>query len=162
MVALLIMVEQYRRGDAQRRAAVARRYLDQLAHVDNWDLVDSSAPYILGPHVAATDDVALLEDLARSEHLWSRRVAVLATFHHIRAGDPAPTLRVAELLVDDGHDLIHKAVGWMLREVGTHCGVEVEEAFLRRHLATMPRTMLRYAIERFPEDRRRAYLAGDV
>jgi 3-methyladenine DNA glycosylase AlkD len=122
--------------------------------------VDSSAPQIVGAHLESGDR-SLLERLARSESLWERRIAILATQHFIRRGDFGTTLTIAEMLVDDRHDLIHKAVGWMLREVGNRDRA-AEEGFLRRHHRTMPRTMLRYAIEKFPPDLRQAYLRGEM
>ncbi len=130
-----------------------------MRFVNNWDLVDGSAPELVGAHLAQGDDLSLLDDLARSESIWERRIAMIATLYFIRADEPAPALHVAELLVHDAHPLIHKAAGWMLREVGKR-DREAEEAFLRKHNRTMPRTMLRYAIERFPEPLRKEYLAG--
>ncbi|HLP40862.1 MAG TPA: DNA alkylation repair protein, partial [Fibrobacteria bacterium] len=131
--------------------------------VNNWDLVDSSAPYILGAWLLEEGGLearpGLLDSLAASASLWDRRIAVLATFRFIRAGRFGETLRLAERLLGDREDLIHKAVGWMLREIGER-DREAEEVFLRRHCRTMPRTMLRYAIEKFPEPRRQAYLKG--
>lgn len=159
MLALLVMVRAHARGDAPTRDALHRLYLDNTARVNNWDLVDGSAPEVVGAHLAQGDDLSLLDELARSEILWERRIAMLATLHFIRAGEPGPALHVAELLVHDEHPLIHKAVGWMLREVGNR-DREAEEAFLRQYSRTMPRTMLRYAIERFPEPLRQEYLTG--
>jgi 3-methyladenine DNA glycosylase AlkD len=158
LLALLLLVDAYRRGDEQTREAAYRLYLDNTRYVDNWDLVDSSAPHVVGAHLA-TRDRGMLDRLARSPVLWERRIAILATQQFIRLGDFSTTLRIAEVLVDDGHDLIHKAVGWMLREVGERDRA-AEEAFLRRHHRTMPRTMLRYAIEKFDPDLRRRYLRG--
>lgn len=160
LLALLLLVQASARGDRQDRESIYRAYLANTRHVNNWDLVDSSAEHIVGPQVR-TDDLAPLEQLARSPDLWERRIAILATFHFIKRGEFAPTLRISRLLLTDPHDLIHKAVGWMLREVGKR-RLDVEEAFLRQHYRAMPRTMLRYAIERFPEARRRQYLAGEV
>ncbi len=160
LLALLLLVDAYKRGDEPAREALYRLYLENTRYVNNWDLVDSSAPHIVGAHLAARDR-GILERLARSEALWERRIAIIATQHLIRRGDFDTTLRIAELLVGDGHDLIHKAVGWMLREVGDRDRA-AEEAFLRRHHRTMPRTMLRYAIEKFPPDLRRRYLRGEA
>jgi 3-methyladenine DNA glycosylase AlkD len=160
LLALLLMVDAYGRGTAQAREAIHRLYLESTAYVDNWDLVDTSAPGIVGAHLEAGDR-GLLERLARSDSLWERRIAIIATQHFIRGGDFGTTLRIAEMLVDDGHDLIHKAVGWMLREVGNRDRA-AEEAFLRRHHRTMPRTMLRYAIEKFSPELRQAYLRGEM
>lgn len=153
--ALFALVDRYRRAAAERET-VARFYLDHLDSVNSWDLVDGSAPQLLGEHLLSRDR-SVLYRLARSGHLWRQRVAVVATFRFIRAGQFDDTLRLAELLRDHPHDLIHKAVGWMLREVGKR-DQAVEERFLDHHAARMPRTMLRYAIERFDPERRRHYL----
>jgi 3-methyladenine DNA glycosylase AlkD len=160
LFALLLLVDAYKYGDAQTREAIYRLYLANTRYVNNWDLVDSSAPYIVGAHLA-DQDRSVLDELARSESVWERRIAILATQHFIRQDDFSATLRIAETLVDDGHDLIHKAVGWMLREVGNR-NRAAEESFLIRHHRTMPRTMLRYAIEKFPPDLRQRYLRGEA
>jgi len=161
LVALFILVDRFARGEPAVREQIYAAYLQHVPrHVNNWDLVDSSAHLIVGAHLESRDR-ALLYELARSPNLWSRRVAIIATFWFIRRGSFDDTLRVAELLLDDEHDLIHKAVGWMLREVCNRDRAAAER-FLARHCARMPRTMLRYAIERLPEKRRRAYLAGAV
>jgi len=157
LTALLILVRQYERGDEAARERIARFYLARRKAVNNWDLVDSSAPYILGRHLL-TRDRAILSSLARSRDLWERRIAIVATLAFIREGDFADTLAIAERLLDDPHDLIHKATGWMLREVGKKDQAALER-FLAAHAARMPRTMLRYAIERFPERKRKAYMA---
>lgn len=160
LLALLLLVDAYGRGDADTREGVYRLYLANTRYINNWDLVDLSAPHVVGAHLA-DGDRAELERLARSDSLWERRIAIVATQHFIRRGEFGTALRIAEMLVRDRHDLIHKAVGWMLREVGNRDRA-AEEAFLRRHLPVMPRTMLRYAIEKFPPELRRAYLAGTV
>lgn len=163
LLALFLMVHAYEKGDAAVRQAVFKAYLDNRRFVNNWDLVDSSAPNIVGAWLLEEGGLKrqprLLETLARSGKLWDRRIAVLATFRFIKAGSFKPALDLAELLVDDPEDLIHKAVGWMLRELGDR-DRDAEEAFLGRHCRTMPRTMLRYAIEKFPEGRRKAWLKG--
>ena len=156
LLALIILVNAYQRGDDAERAEIYKLYLAQLDRVNNWDLVDSSAPYLIGPHLLNRSRTTLFR-LARSQNLWHRRVAVLATFHFIRAGDFADTLRLAERLRDDEHDLMHKAVGWMLREIGKR-DVVVFRKYLDQHAAFMPRTMLRYAIEKLSERERRRYL----
>jgi 3-methyladenine DNA glycosylase AlkD len=158
LLALLILVDQYRRANEADRRAIYRAYLANIRHVDNWDLVDLSAEHIVGAHLTP-NRLSELEGLARAESLWERRIAIMATFRWIKQGTHAPTLRIAELLLNDPHDLIHKAVGWMLREVGKR-DIEQEELFLRHHYRRMPRTMLRYAIEQFPEQRRLLYLRG--
>jgi len=158
LLALLLLVEHYRRGTNAERESIYQAYLANTEHINNWDLVDSSAEHIVGAHTEPRK-LGILVDLARSESVWERRIAMLATFHWIRRGQFAPALRIAKLLLTDSHDLIHKAVGWMLREVGKR-DRGVEEAFLREQYRKMPRTMLRYAIERFPEARRQQYLLG--
>jgi 3-methyladenine DNA glycosylase AlkD len=159
LFALLLMVDAFARADGAGREAIHRMYLAGTRYINNWDLVDLSAPQIVGAQLEGRDR-SLLDRLARSESLWERRIAMLATLHFIRRGDFAPTLHVAEMLVDDRHDLIHKAVGWMLREVANR-DRDTAESFLRRHHRTMPRTMLRYAIEKFPDDLRRHYMRRD-
>ena len=156
LFALLLMVDAYPRADQAGREAIHRLYLASTDRINNWDLVDLSAPQIVGAHLEGRDR-SPLDRLARSELLWERRIAMLATQHFIRRGEFAPTLHVAEVLVNDRHDLIHKAVGWMLREVANRHR-ETAEDFLRRHHRTMPRTMLRYAIEKFPDALRRHYM----
>jgi 3-methyladenine DNA glycosylase AlkD len=157
LTALFILVRHYERGDEAARERIARFYLANRKAVNNWDLVDSSAPYILGRHLLARDRAILLR-LARSRDLWETRIAIVATLAFIREGDFADTLAIAERLLGDPHDLIHKAVGWMLREVGKR-GPDALERFLAKHAARMPRTMLRYAIEKFPEKKRKAHMA---
>jgi 3-methyladenine DNA glycosylase AlkD len=161
MTALLILVEQYRRGDETRKRAVFDLYLENTAWINNWDLVDLTAPHIVGAQLF-NEDRTMLKTLAFSKNLWERRIAVLSTFYFIGHGECCDALEIAELLLHDSHDLIHKAVGWMLREVGKRCSMEQECTFLDAHAATMPRTMLRYAIERFPEHARLKYLRVKV
>jgi 3-methyladenine DNA glycosylase AlkD len=160
LFAVLLLVEQYKRGDAAARARIYDHYLANRRYVNNWDIVDSSAHLIVGPQLQDGDREILFE-LATSEVLWDRRIAMMATFHFIRQRDFVDALRLAEVLLDDDEDLIHKAVGWMLREIGNRDRA-AEEAFIDAHYKRMPRTMLRYAIEKFPERRRRAYLHGAV
>lgn len=156
LLALLILVRRYERRPAARPELVAL-YLREIEHVNNWDLVDSSAPYLLGPWLLDRDR-SLLPRLAASPSLWERRIAILATLAFIRAGQFADTLALATQLRDDPHDLLHKAVGWMLREVGQRHPAALR-AFLDSHAAAMPRTTLRYAIEKFPAPERAAWLA---
>ena len=160
LLGLILLVGIYQRGEGAHKQAVYDAYLAHTRHINNWDLVDASAEHIVGPHVIP-DKLEVLERLARSPDLWERRIAMLATFHGIKQGQFAPALRVATLLLDDRHDLIHKAVGWMLREIGKRDRA-VEQAFLREHHEVLPRTALRYAIEHFPERERRRYLAGSI
>lgn len=158
LLALLILVRQYARAEPAHREAIYRLYMSRTAQINNWDLVDCSAEHIVGAHLRDGKRTRLLR-LAISEVLWERRIAIMATFYYVKRGEFADTLRVARLLRDDPHDLIHKAVGWMLREVGKRSRT-VEEEFLQQHAKRMPRTMLRYAIERFPQQLRRRYLAA--
>jgi len=156
LLALLLMVQAYRQGDAGVQARIYRAYLKNARFVNNWDLVDASAEHIVGAWLSGRDK-APLDKLARSPFLWERRIAIVSTFHTIRHREYSDTLRMAERLLADTEDLIHKAVGWMLREVGKR-DQQVLEAFLQKHARKMPRTMLRYAIERFPEPQRLRYL----
>ncbi len=156
MLALLLMVDAHQRGDQAQRQAIADAYLENLTRVNNWDLVDSSAPYLLGAHVDPTD-TAVLDALAASDNVWARRVAMLATQFHIRRDEFAPALRIATALRHDPHPLLQKAVGWMLREVGNRDRA-AEVAFLARHWRTMPRTAVRYAIEKLPPSDRRRFM----
>jgi 3-methyladenine DNA glycosylase AlkD len=158
LFALFLLINKYDRGGPEARARIARLYLGKRQFINNWDLVDSSAHLILGPHLQ-DGDRRLLDRFARSRNLWERRIAMLTTLCYIRQKDYADALRIAALLIDDREDLIHKAVGWMLREVGNR-DPAAERAFLDRHAAHMPRTMLRYAIEKFPEEERLRYLKG--
>lgn len=162
MFALLLMVHRFKSKNSaeSEQEEIYNHYMENISFVNNWDLVDSSAHHILGPWLE-TRDHALLFELAHSESLWKRRIAVIATFHFINSGEYDDSFRLALLLIRDPEDLIQKAVGWMLREIGNRSREE-EERFLRRHYRNMPRTMLRYAIEKFPENIRRAYLAGDI
>jgi 3-methyladenine DNA glycosylase AlkD len=158
LLALLILVHQFARSDPRRRRAIYRFYLKHRRLVNNWDLVDCSAEYLVGPYLRGGDR-STIQRLAVSSRVWDRRIAIMATFHSIKHGEYGDTLRLARLLLKDSHDLVHKAVGWMLRELGKR-DREIEERFLRRHAAQMPRTMLRYAIERFPPRLRRRYLGA--
>lgn len=156
LLAVLILVRQYDRGREAERAAIFRLYMGSLDRVNNWDIVDSSAPRIVGRHLEGKGRATLMR-LARSKHLWSRRVAVLATAWDIGQGDFRTTLLLAKMLLTDDRDLIHKAVGWMLREVGQRDRA-VLEAFLTKHATKMPRTMLRYAIEKLPPPDRNRHM----
>lgn len=160
LLALLLLVRLYARGDGATREKVYRLYLRKTRFINNWDLVDSSAEHIVGAFLLDKGREPL-QRLAKSADLWERRIAVLATFHFIKRGEFGETLGIARTLLSDPEDLIHKAVGWMLREVGGR-DPEAEEAFLREHYRRMPRVMLRYAIEKFPEEKRRRYLKGEV
>ncbi|MDD4019330.1 MAG: DNA alkylation repair protein [Kiritimatiellae bacterium] len=158
LLALLLMVQAYRQGEAGAQERIYRAYLQHTRFINNWDLVDASAEHIVGAWLSGRDKGPLVV-LANSPCLWERRIAIVATFYFIRRGDFSATLRVAEQSLHDTEDLIHKASGWMLREVGKR-EQKVLEAFLKKHGKRMPRTMLRYAIERFPEPLRLGYLRG--
>lgn len=159
-LALMVLVRQFDRGSEERREQIYKFYLAQTRFINNWDLVDGSAPYIVGPFLWKRGRRQLYV-LARSTSLWEKRIAILATLHFIRQKDFADALKISKILLTDKHDLIHKAVGWMLREIGKR-DIAVEESFLKTHHRRMPRTMLRYAIERFPEVSRRKYLLGQM
>ncbi len=156
MTALLILVAKFNEGNEREKKKIFNLYLKNTKYINNWDLIDVTVAHIVGAYLFDKDR-AVLYKLAKSKNLWERRIAIIATHHFIRNDDFYDTLTLAELLVDDNHDLIHKAVGWMLREVGKK-DLEVEEVFLRKHYKTMPRTMLRYAIERFAEEKRMFYM----
>lgn len=158
LLALFMLVAGYRKGDDGQKQAIYRAYLDNTKHINNWDLVDSSAEHIIGAHLSGRDRKPLYR-LARSKSLWERRIGIMSTFCFIKQRDFADTLALSELLLYDKEDLLHKAVGWMLREVGNR-DKAAEESFLASHYRQMPRTMLRYAIEKFPEVDRQAYLHG--
>jgi 3-methyladenine DNA glycosylase AlkD len=159
LVALLILARRYTSAPSSKeKEEIIKFYLDNIKQVNNWDLVDLSAPNILGAHLVDNRDMRkLLYRLARSENIWERRIAIVSTHHFIRKGDFSDTLKIAEMLLQDRHDLIHKAAGWMLREVGKR-DAAAEEAFIEKHCSIMPRMMFRYAIERLPESKRRHYM----
>jgi 3-methyladenine DNA glycosylase AlkD len=159
-LALLMLVEAFKAGDEPARRRIYDLYLSNTRFINNWDLVDCSAAQIVGGWLRGRS-TAPLTRLAKSKLLWERRIAIIATFDGIRRGEFDDTFRIAARLLRDDHDLIHKAVGWMLREVGKRDGA-AERAFLADRYKTMPRTMLRYAIERFPEMERRKYLRGAI
>lgn len=159
-LALLILVHAFTKGDAIAKQKIYEAYLQHTDYINNWDLVDISAPHIVGAYLFDQSRKPLYK-LAKSNSLWERRIAIIATQHFIRQKDFDDTLQIAKLLLYDKHDLIQKAVGWMLREIGNR-DFAVEEAFLQQHYNTMPRTMLRYAIEKFPEPKRQAYLKGTI
>lgn len=161
LIALLLLIQAYRKGNDERREGIFNFYLAHTRCINNWDLVDVSAEHIVG-HFLKDRSKERLYSLARSAMLWERRIAILATFHYIKMGSPDETLKIARIVIDDRHDLIQKAVGWMLREVGKRCSQEIEEAFLKEHYRKIGRTALRYAIERFTPEKRRAWLKGDV
>ena len=160
LLSLLILIRKYAKASEKEKANIFNSYLKHTKFINNWDLVDLSAHHIVGAFII-NKDKKLLYQLAKSNLLWERRIAVLATFYFIKNRKFVESLKISELLISDKHDLIHKAVGWMLRELGKR-DQPVEEAFLDKHAHLMPRTMLRYAIERFPEEKRKKYLKGKI
>lgn len=162
LFAVLLLVRQYQKPSASesRKGVIYGFYLDHSEHINNWDLIDTTAPHIVGAYLFERDKVPLYQ-LVESSSIWERRIAIIASLYFIKQNRYADTLMLAERLVSDPEDLIHKAVGWMLREVGKR-DQSVEERFLQNHYRRMPRTMLRYAIERFPERLRQAYLNGEI
>lgn len=157
LVALLVLVEKFEK-EQKAQEEIYRFYLKNTKYINSWDLVDLTAPKIIGVYLLNKPKDILFK-LAESKNLWERRIAIVSTFYFIKENNFQETLAIAKVLLRDPHDLIHKAVGWMLREVGKR-SFEKEEKFLRLHYKKMPRTMLRYAIERYPENLRRAYLEG--
>lgn len=158
LLAVILLAHQFAKQDERGRVEIYRFYLKHAKRVNNWDLVDSSAHKIVGPFLEGKDD-HILDTLAQSKNLWERRIAIIATLHFICQGNAGKTYRIADRLLHDDHDLIHKAVGWMLRETGKRCSMVGLERYLEPRAAVMPRTMLRYAIERMPARRRAYYLA---
>jgi len=155
-----LFIRAYSEGDDVVKKSIYGLYLKNTRFINNWDLVDLSAPNIVGAYLTDRSRRPLYA-LAKSRDLWKRRIAILSTFTFIKRNEFSDTLRISGMLLTDEHDLIHKAVGWMLREVGKR-DLSVEEKFLQRHYKSMPRTMLRYAIERFPEAKRQKYLNGNM
>jgi len=160
LLAVLLLVNQFERATDADKTRIYEIYLDNTQYINNWDIVDGSAHLIVGPYLEHRDRQPLY-DLSQSTDLWERRIAIMSTYHYIRQQDFDDTLAIAKMLRNDPEDLIHKAVGWMLREIGNR-DLEVEEVFLKRHYKTIPRTMLRYAIEKFAEKKRKNYLHGHI
>ena len=160
LLAVIIWVNQFKKASVEEKEAIYHAYLENTQYINNWDIVDISACHIVGGYLE-NKSIRPLKRLAKSDVLWERRIAIMASLYFIRKGEFEPTLVLSKMLLTDEHDLIHKAVGWMLREVGKR-DLAVEEAFLRKYYLKMPRTMLRYAIERFPEKKRKGYLTGKV
>jgi len=158
-LALLILVLNYGRGDEVEKKKIYDLYLENTSYINSWDLVDGSAHHIVGAFLMDKNKAPLYR-LAKSENLWERRIAVISTFHFIKHHQFRETLEIGKILLTDPEDLIHKAVGWMLREIGKR-DLAAEETFLKKHAMKMPRTMLRYAIEKFPEPKRQRYLKGN-
>ncbi len=165
LIALLILIFRFQKGDIVTQKIIVDFYLAHTQYINNWDLVDLSAEKILGTWLY-NDNVAVLNEvlfeLAKSTSLWERRIGIVATFAFIKNGRTDMTFAISDLLLHDSHDLIHKAVGWMLRETGKRVSEEKLETYLKPRYQAMPRTMLRYAIERFSEEKRKRYLRGDI
>lgn len=160
LLSLLILIIGYRKADLPGKRRIYRAYLNHSGYINNWDLVDVTAKHIVGAFLRDKDRAPLYK-LARSGFLWERRIAIMSTFHFIEDNDFEDTFKIAKILISDPHDLIHKAVGWMLREVGKR-DMASEERFLKKYHAVMPRTMLRYAVERFMATKKRKYLLKDA
>ena len=158
LIALIILTELYKKSkkDGLKKRQIFEFYLNNTKNINNWDLVDLSAPKIIGEFLQK-EDTGILRQLANSENLWERRIAILSTAPFIKKRSFGETLAISDILINDKHDLIHKAVGWMLREVGKK-NKNVLEVFLEQRYKNMPRTMLRYAIEKFPKDEREKWM----
>lgn len=157
LTALLILVKKFAKGDEKKKKQIYELYLKNTKFVNNWDLVDLSSHEIVGKFLK-NKPKDILYKLAKSKSVWERRIAVISTFFYIKDGDSKDAIKLAKMLLNDKHDLIHKAVGWMLREVGNRCGQKELLKFLDKNSHKMPRTMLRYAIEKLPENVRQKYL----
>ena len=158
---LIILVNKYSKAkDKKTKNQLYNIYISSFKYINNWDLVDVTCSHVIGKHLI-NKDRSILYTWAKSEDLWTKRIAIVSTHCFIRKNDLQDTFKIAEILLNDNHDLIHKAVGWMLREAGKR-DLKKEEIFLKKHYNTMPRTMLRYAIERFPEAKRQGYLKGTI
>ena len=160
LLAILLFVHIFKKGDDDIKKTIYHLYLKSTEFINNWDLVDTSAEHIVGAYLMDKNKRPLYR-LAKSRQLWERRIAIMATFHFVKHHEFSETLKISNLLLCDRHDLIHKATGWMLREIGKR-DLRTEETFLKAHYKKMPRTMLRYAIEKFPENRRQRYLKGNI
>ena len=160
LIALLILTDNFKSSNEERRYQILDFYLRNTKNINNWDLVDLSAHHILGNYLL-NKPKDILFTLAKSQSLWEKRISIISTFAFIKDNQFDTSLEIAKILLNDSHDLIHKAVGWMLREIGKK-DIKIEETFLKMHYKEMPRTMLRYAIEKFPERTRKAYLNGEI
>lgn len=161
-VAVRILWRQFKKADLKEKKEIYDFYFENISGINNWDLVDGSAPLIVGGFLYLSKSPrSILYELAKSNDLWKKRIGMMACFYFIREKDFSDALKIAEILVQDKHDLLHKAVGWMLREIGNR-DVSAEETFLRKFYKKMPRTMLRYAIEKFSGEKRKKYLKGEI
>ncbi|MBS3089030.1 DNA alkylation repair protein [Candidatus Pacearchaeota archaeon] len=163
LAALLILTKKFKKAkkDHKEKYKIHQFYLDNTKNINNWDLVDLSAPNILGEFLLTNQDQSILKHLAKSNNLWEKRIAVISTLAFIKKYKFGETLALSQMLINDEHDLIHKAVGWMLREIGKR-NIETLEIFLKQNYKQMPRTMLRYSIEKFPKEKRQRYLKGEI
>ena len=168
LIALFILIKQYQKAEKLKNNKIKQEifnfYLKNTKKVNNWDLVDLSAPNIIGKYLFHNKNKTprkILYKLVKSQNLWQRRISILATFEFIKNHEFKDSLKIAKLLLNDKHDLIHKAVGWMLREIGKK-NIKILENFLKTKYKTMPRTMLRYSIEKFPEKQRQKYLKNQI
>lgn len=157
LIALLILMKKFDTAEEDAKKQIFELYIKNTHNINNWDLIDLSSPSIVGNYLLDKDRSALYK-LAKSNSIWEKRISMLATFEFIANGESKDVLAIAEILVNDKHDLIQKAVGWMLREVGKRVSQQEEEKFLKKHYKTMPRTMLRYAIERFDSKKKELYM----
>jgi len=160
LTGLIILTNKYKKSHQENKANLFNFYLKNTKNINNWDLVDLTAPNIVGDFLFDKNKDTLYK-LVRSKNLWEKRIAIISTLHFIKKQEFEDTLAISELLLKDNHDLIHKAVGWMLREVGKK-DIEVLKKFLKQHYKNMPRTMLRYSIEKFPEEERKKWLKGKI
>jgi 3-methyladenine DNA glycosylase AlkD len=160
LLSLMILVDIFGKVSEDEKQTIYNLYVENTKYINNWDLVDGSAEHIVGVYLRGGDKQPIYE-LARSKSLWERRISIMSTFHFIKNNEFSDALKISEILKFDDEDLIHKAVGWMLREIGKR-DINIEEGFLKKHYKGMPRTMLRYAIEKFQEDKRQMYLKGKV
>ena len=160
LIALLILANNYKKASEEQKYQILSYYLKNTKQINNWDLVDLTADKILGEYLL-NKPKDILYQLANSDNLWERRISIISTFQFIKNNQFEDTLNISKILLKDEHDLIHKAVGWMLREIGKR-DIKTEEKFLKQHYKDMPRTMLRYAIEKFPEAKRQSYLKGKI
>jgi len=158
--ALVILINCFEKASESEKETYVNLYMYNYTQVNNWDLVDVSAPKILGPWFYDKERKTLYE-WAKSGHLWKERIAIMSTFYFIKKNDYKDALAIADILLNHDHDLIHKAVGWMIREIGNR-DLDIEINFLKNRYKKMPRTMLRYAIEKFPEKLRKSYLHGEI
>jgi len=162
MAAVMILVNRWKKGNLEIKKEVYKFFIQNLSGINNWDLVDVSAPNIIGGYLFLSKEKRdILYNFAKSDNLWKKRISIMSTCYFIRQKDFKDTLKISKILLNDKHDLIHKAVGWMIREIGNR-DLNTEEKFLKVHYKKMPRTMLRYAIEKFPEDLRKKYLLSKI